>query len=203
MTIKNLIRSISAVLGGCVLCLLASSMSAYAASPPSSQVGTPRRLTVADFMGTWKVFSKSGEEVIPSINAVYQKMIGKTAIFSKNEVVDHTGGLIAGGGEISIKDALSVMHKPVYVIEYKKLDRDTPYPDIQPPPYQYPMYPWGEVLFFKVGWFDKTEKKILYTRFYVGSNDKSLPFALTLDLGDTDLYLCKVNPKTGQCQDHP
>ena len=65
------------------------------------------------------------------------------------------------------------------------------------------MYPWGEVLFFKVGYFSKTENKITYTRFYVGSNDKSFPFALTADYGNTNLYLCKLNPKTGQCQDHP
>ena len=203
MTIMNLLRSFYIILIGCAIGLLAASMSASATSTPTPHASAPRRLTVADFMGTWKVFGKSGQEAFPSWNVMYQDAIGKTVTFSQNKIIDRTGGLIVAGGKILIKNTLSILQKPVYTIEYKKLYKDTPYPDIQPPPYQYPMYPWGEVLFFKVGYFSKTENKITYTRFYVGSNDKSFPFALTADYGNTNLYLCKLNPKTGQCEDHP
>jgi hypothetical protein len=149
-------------------------------------------------MGTWKVYAKCGEDVIPSINSAYRKMIGKTVILSKAKAVDHTGGMIA------LLPELNGSRKPIYSVEYNKIQPNNLYKDL---PGAYIKYEYltdpGYMLIFKIGYYSKTEKKIIYTLLQVGSNDKSLPFALTLDAGDTDFYLCKVNPKTGQCQDHP
>lgn len=201
MTIMTLFRSLRAWLAGSAFCVF--SMVACAAPPHDQQAVTPPRLTVADFMGTWKVFAKSGQEPFPSWNAMYRDAIGKTITLSESKVVDRTGGLIVAGGEILTREALSIVSKPVYRVEYKYLHPDTPYPNINPPQHQYGTPKPYAFVYFKVGYFDKTEKNIIYTYFYVGSNDKSLPFALTADYGDTNLYLCKVNPKTGQCQGHP
>jgi hypothetical protein len=230
MTIKNLFCSLHACLIGCAFGFSAASMSAYATPvqptrtpgiyhviiPPSGekcdylsgwsqglkslttpQDSAPHRLTVADFMGTWKVYAKCGEEVIPSFNVMYQEDIGKTVTFSPAKAVDRTGG------DVLSLPILEGKRKPVYIVEYKRLYPDTPYPNIDPPQYQYDTPQPYAFIYFKVGYFSKIEKKIFYEDFYVGSNDKSFPFALTVDLGDTDLYLCKLNPKTGQCQDHP
>jgi len=119
-------------------------------------------------------------------------MIGKTVTFSQKKVIDETYPHLIMAHKIT--------NNPTYIVEYKELHKDTPYPDVQPPIYQYDTPQPYAFIYFKVGYFDKTEKKIIYTYFYVGSNDKSLPFALTLD-GDPFFYLCKLNPKTGQCQD--
>lgn len=182
-----------------VSCLFACSTWACAAPPPASlpagNADTPPRLTVADFMGTWKVFAKSGREVIPSINMIYQKAIGGVVTFCKEKAVDGTGGVIL---DFPI---LKGQRKPVYVVEYKKMYPDTAHPNI---PWIANSYPYsGGIVIFKVGYFSKIEKKIIYDDFYVGSNDKSFPFALTADLGDTSFYLCKLNPQTGKCYHMP
>ncbi len=231
MTIMKRFRSHHVLLVGYTLGFLAVSVSAFAAPPaqPGSTPGIYRvitpppgsetcdylsgwsqglpsvptpppnarpRLTVADFMGTWKVYAKCGESFPPSMNIVNEKTIGKTVIFSRESTVDNTYPYLVMAHKIT--------KNPVYKVKYKKLEPNTLYPDLPGTDIQYEYFPAPNyMLLFKVGYYSKIEKKVTYTLFQVGSNDKSLPFALTLGGGDTVFYLCKVNPKTGDCQDHP
>lgn len=99
--------------------------------------------------------------------------------------------------------ARKITKNPVYYVDYKRLDRYTPYPDI-PWSAIKDFYPYSSgVVIFKIGYFSKSEKKIIYNNFYVGSS--SNPFALTIggNNSDTAFYLCKLNPKTGKCLDAP
>lgn len=183
---------VHAIAIGCLLGFLATSMPTSAASSPTPPASAPRRLTVADFMGTWKVFAKSGKDSIPAFEKSDQAEIGKTVTFSPKKVIDETYPRLVM--------AYRITNNPSYIVEYKRLYPDTAYPNI---PWIENPYPYsGGVVIFKVGYFSKTEKKVLYTDLMVGSDNKSFPFALT-SAGDISFYLCKLNPKTGQCQDHP
>jgi hypothetical protein len=91
---------------------------------------------------------------------------------------------------------------PIYSVEYKDLLPDTAYPDTL-----WIKYPYNDnhktIVYFKVGRMSKTEKKNIYTVFEVGSNYKTPNFTMSLDMGNGDaFFLCKINPKTDQCQDH-
>jgi lipocalin len=191
MTIMTLFRSLRAWLAGSAFCVF--SMVACAAPPHDAQAVTPHRLTVADFMGTWKVFARTpmGSDILfPSIKSLHESDIGKTIVFRNSSVIDNS--YIFMGNKFT--------KNPKYSIKYIKIYPNTYYPELHGfycPDY---LYNAGYYTIFEV---DDTSNQPLYSWFLVGSDNKSLSFALTLTEDGGAFFLCKVNPKTGQCQDHP
>jgi hypothetical protein len=194
MTIMQILRSLHAVLTSCALGLLASSMPVGAATPPAPSASAPPRLTVADLMGTWKIFARTpmGGDFLPAVKAQNDGMIGKKILFTKKYIKNTFLYVLP-----------NYIKNPIYSVEYKEMHPDTPYPEILWIKHPYSPDPYT-VVYFKVGYMSKTEKKVIYTDFEVGSNYKMPKFALSLDMGNgSAFFLCKLNPKTGQCQDHP
>jgi hypothetical protein len=85
MTMMQILRSLHVVLTGCALSLLISGVPVDAATTPTPTASTTPRLTIADFMGTWKIFARTsmGGDFLPIVRAQNDGMIGKKNSFWK------------------------------------------------------------------------------------------------------------------------
>ena len=187
------------VLVACLLGFLAASMPASAASLPTPHASAPRRLTVADFMGTWKVFARTpmGGDVFPSIKKIYDSAINTTISLSEEIATSSKGNTLL---------YQTICRKPLYKIVDINLRPDSVYPELNG--LYTPEFPFnkGHVIIFKVGCRATTGKyagKYFFEWLQAGSNTKTRHLTLTASTDGGAFFLCKLNPKTGQCEDHP
>lgn len=167
---------------------------ADAATNSSRDTVPPHRLAVQDFMGTWKVFARTpmGGDFLPEVKNQNDSMIGKTITFRHQNVQNNFLFVLP-----------KYINNPIYSLEYKKLHSNTPHPNVL-----WLKYPHSresnEIIYFIVRYKTSPGKQMIDTYFEVGSDYKIPGLALSLDMGNgTAFFLCKLNPKTGKCQDHP
>jgi len=184
-----------AILVGC----LATSMPASAAPSPTSQTSAPRRLTVTDFMGTWKIFARTpmGGDAFPSIRKIYDSAINTTISLSEEIATSSKGNILL---------YQTTCRKPLYKVVDINFKPNTLYPEING--LYTPEFPFirGHSIILKVGCKAITGKykgKYFFEWLQAGSNIKTHHLTLTASTDGGAFFLCKINPKTGQCQDHP